>query len=92
MRLCPSSSRPTVTVQVPSRTTSDTWFELADHLKEACWQLGATTYCLHEWTEPTDEKPDPETRQMPGDNALPSDVRSQREYRRVGRRGIKHWR
>lgn len=81
----------TALLQAPSRTDSDTWFELAEHLKEACWRLGATTYCLHEWTEPTDEKPDPETRQMPGDNALPSHERSRREYRRIGRRGIKHW-
>jgi|HubBroStandDraft_2_1064218.scaffolds.fasta_scaffold04087_7 hypothetical protein len=40
--------------QVPS----DAWFDLAECLRKACWQLGSATYCLHEWPEPDDSGAD----------------------------------
>ena len=40
--------------QVPS----DAWFDLAECLGHACWQLGSATHCLHEWPEPDDSRAD----------------------------------
>jgi hypothetical protein len=37
---------------------SDAWFDLAERLRKACWQLGSATHCLHEWTEPDDSRAD----------------------------------
>jgi hypothetical protein len=36
------------------RVPSDAWFDLAERLRKACWQLGSASYCLHEWAEPDD--------------------------------------
>lgn len=37
---------------------SDAWFDLAERLRKACWQLGSASYCLHEWPEPDDSRAD----------------------------------
>jgi DNA-binding PadR family transcriptional regulator len=34
---------------------------LADRLKQTSWQLGSALYCLNEWPEPDETKPDHET-------------------------------
>jgi hypothetical protein len=39
-------------------TPSEAWFELGERLQRACSLLGSATHCLHEWPEPSDEKPD----------------------------------
>ncbi len=33
------------------------WFELSERLHHATWRLGSATYCLNEWIEPADERP-----------------------------------
>jgi hypothetical protein len=38
--------------------TSDEIIAVGDQLREACWRLGAATYCLHEWAEPDDVSAD----------------------------------
>jgi hypothetical protein len=40
------------------RVPSDAWFDLAERLRKACWQLGSATHCLHEWPEPDDSRAD----------------------------------
>lgn len=40
------------------RVPSDAWFDLAERLRKACWQLGSASYCLHEWPEPDDSRAD----------------------------------
>jgi hypothetical protein len=40
------------------RVSSDEWFSLAGRLKTECWQLGSATYCLQDWSEPDDTRPD----------------------------------
>jgi hypothetical protein len=40
------------------KVPSDAWFDLAERLGKACWQLGSATYCLHEWPEPDDSRAD----------------------------------
>jgi hypothetical protein len=40
------------------KVPSDAWFDLADRLRKACWQLGSASYCLHEWPEPDDSDAD----------------------------------
>jgi hypothetical protein len=37
---------------------SDAWFDLAERLRKACWQLGSATHCLYEWPEPDDSRAD----------------------------------
>jgi hypothetical protein len=40
------------------KVPSDAWFDLAERLRKACWQLGSATHCLHEWPEPDDSRAD----------------------------------
>lgn len=42
------------------KVLSDAWFDLAECLRKACWQLGSATHCLHEWPEPDDSRADTE--------------------------------
>lgn len=37
---------------------SKEWFELSERLHWSCWRLASATYCLTEWMEPEDERPD----------------------------------
>jgi hypothetical protein len=37
---------------------SGTWFELGERLRWAYWLLGSAAYCLEEWIEPDDARPD----------------------------------
>jgi hypothetical protein len=70
---------------------SDAWFELAERLQRACWLVGSASYCLREWDEPQDARPDIETHLEPGEERLAQEVRARRRYRRVGRRNIRLW-
>jgi hypothetical protein len=38
--------------------TSDAWFELGERLQRDCRRVGSATYCLREWSEPDDARPD----------------------------------
>jgi DNA-binding PadR family transcriptional regulator len=38
--------------------SSEAWFELGEHLQDACSRLGSATHCLREWEEPSDDGPD----------------------------------
>lgn len=38
------------------------WTTLADRLQDVLWQLGGATYCLFEWAEPDDIRPDVDDR------------------------------
>jgi hypothetical protein len=37
---------------------SDTWHALSQRLQRACNRLESASYCLHEWPEPDDSRPD----------------------------------
>src|ERR1700677_3581440 len=37
---------------------SDTWHALGQRLQRACERLASANYCLHEWPEPDDSRPD----------------------------------
>jgi hypothetical protein len=70
---------------------SDAWFELSERLQKACWLVGSASYCLREWSEPQDARPDIETHLEPGEERLAREVRARRRYRRVGRRNTRLW-
>jgi hypothetical protein len=40
---------------------SDAWFEFGKRLGAECRRLGSATYCLAEWSEPDDTRPDVDT-------------------------------
>ncbi len=40
--------------------TSEDWFALSEHLREAAWRVGSATYCAGEWAEPDDAAADVE--------------------------------
>jgi hypothetical protein len=40
------------------KVPSDAWFDLAECLRKACWQLGSATHCLREWPEPDGSRAD----------------------------------
>lgn len=70
---------------------SDAWFELAERLGCACWQLGSATHCQHEWDEPDDTRIDTDERDEPGDDLLDAEERHHRRDRRHGRRNTWRW-
>jgi hypothetical protein len=70
---------------------SDAWFGVAERLQVACWRVGSATYCLHEWREPDDARPDVDDRCEAGDDALDSEELGRVRYRRTGRRGVWRW-
>lgn len=37
---------------------SDAWHALGERLQRACERLASANYCLHEWAEPDDSRPD----------------------------------
>jgi len=73
-------------------TSSDTWFHLGERLRTGARRLGAATYCIHEWAEPTDERADIDDHTDPSDAALRPPERKRREALRVGRRDLYSWR
>ena len=70
---------------------SDDWFALAERLQRVCRTLGSATYCLYEWCEPEDEKPDIDTHVAASDDGLSEDERNRRRARRAGRRNTTLW-
>jgi hypothetical protein len=44
------------------RAGSEAWSELGERLRVLCVKLAVEHYCLHEWPEPDDERPDTEAR------------------------------
>jgi hypothetical protein len=44
------------------RGSSEAWSELGQRLRVLCVRLAVAHYCLHEWPEPDDERPDSEAR------------------------------
>ena len=49
---------------------SDAWFELGERLHRDCRRVGSATYCLREWAEPDDARPDVDDRHDPADEGL----------------------
>lgn len=47
----------------PGEVPSETWLALRQRLDAAAWLVASATYCLHEWSEPSDDSldsgPDP---------------------------------
>jgi hypothetical protein len=72
--------------------SSDGWFEMATNLRTAAWRLGSATYCLWQWSEPTDDRPDIDDHTMPGDELLGDEERARCRQRRSGRRNTNLWR
>lgn len=72
--------------------SSDGWFEMANRLRTAAWRLGSATYCLWQWSEPTDNRPDIDNHTMPGDVLLGDEERAGCRQRRSGRRNTNLWR
>jgi hypothetical protein len=70
---------------------SDAWFGVAERLQAACWRVGSATYCLREWREPDDARPDVDDRCDTGDERLDSEELGRVRYRRTGRRGVWRW-
>jgi hypothetical protein len=70
---------------------SDAWFGVAERLQEACWRVGSATYCLREWREPDDARPDVDDRCDSGDDMLDFEELGGVRYRRTGRRCVWRW-
>jgi len=70
---------------------SDAWLGIAERLQAACWRVGSATYCLREWREPDDTRPDVNDRCDSGDDLLDSEELGGVRYRRSGRRGVWRW-
>ncbi|HYM53932.1 MAG TPA: hypothetical protein VES97_01110 [Solirubrobacteraceae bacterium] len=77
-------------VQADPGPPSDEWFELADRLQRAAWQLGAASHCLYEWAEPDDAEADIDD-QDPADDGLDPAERKRLWVRRAGRRHVQQW-
>jgi len=72
-------------------SSSDDWFEMANRLRTAAWRLGSATYCLLQWSEPTDDRADIDDHTMPGDELLGDEEIARRRRRRIGRRSTNLW-
>jgi transcriptional regulator with XRE-family HTH domain len=70
---------------------SDEWFVLAERLQRACRRMGSASYCLYEWSEPSDDQSDIDDRREPGDDLLEPAERDRRRARRMSRRNISLW-
>jgi hypothetical protein len=70
---------------------SDAWFGVAERLQASCWRVGSATYCLREWREPDDARPDVDDRWDTGDDVLDSEELGRVRYRRTGQRGVWRW-
>ncbi|MGP0101916.1 MAG: hypothetical protein ACLPUT_09920 [Solirubrobacteraceae bacterium] len=73
-----------------AETLSDEWFALAERLSGSLRLLGSATYCLWEWAEPDDARPDIDERSGSPDEGLDDGERARRR-RRVGRRNVQLW-
>jgi hypothetical protein len=79
------------TALLDGSSSSDGWFEMATRLRTAAWRLGSATYCLWQWSEPTDDRADIDDHTMPGDDLLGDEERARRRQRRIGRRNTRLW-
>lgn len=70
---------------------SDAWFELGERLQRDCRRVGSATYCLREWIEPDDTRPDVDDHSDPSDKGLDPDEQTKRHARRIGRRNFRLW-
>ncbi len=70
---------------------SDAWFELGERLQQDCRRVGAATYCLREWNEPDDTRPDVDDHSDPSDKGHDPREQNKRRARRAGRRNIRLW-
>lgn len=71
-----------------TRAHSDLWFCLAKRLPAPATNIGAAIYCLMEWPEPDDARPDIDDYSDPDDNNLDPDERARRRSLRTGRRHV----
>jgi hypothetical protein len=69
--------------------SSDEWFELAERLHRLCRGLGGMTYCLREWAEPQDVRPDRDKLLDPDDERLPPAAQQHLRILRSGRRRLR---
>lgn len=69
-------------------THSDLWFCLAKRLPAPATNIGAAIYCLTEWPEPDDARPDIDDYSDPCDDSLDSEERGRRRSLRTGRRYV----
>jgi hypothetical protein len=67
---------------------SDLWFDLATRLTAPATCIGAAIYCLMEWPEPDDARPDVDGYSHPDDHNLSPEERGHRRLLRRGRRNI----
>lgn len=67
---------------------SDAWFEMGELLRRTCRDVGKATYCLGEWAEPDDARPDLDDRLRPDERCLGRVEQAQRKALRAGRRNI----
>ncbi len=67
---------------------SDWWFDLAARLAAPATSVGAAIYCLLEWPEPEDARPDVDDYSDPDDDNLDPEERGSRRSLRVGRRNV----
>ena len=69
-RLTMADALAEATALLDGRGSSESWFEVANRLRTAAWRLGSATYCLWQWSEPADDRPDIDDHTMPGDVLL----------------------
>lgn len=69
-------------------THSDLWFDLAARLAAPATNVGAAIYCLLEWPEPEDARPDVDDYSDPDDDNFDPEERGSRRSLRVGRRNV----
>jgi hypothetical protein len=71
-----------------TRIHSDMWFCLANRLSGPATSISAAIYCLTEWPEPDDARPDTDDYSDPGDASLDPEERGRRRSLRTGRRQV----
>lgn len=71
-----------------TQTRSDSWFDLAARLAAPAASIGAAIYCLMEWPEPDDARPDVDDYSDPDDENLDPEERKHRRSLRMGRRNV----
>jgi len=70
---------------------SDRWLALGEHLHRDTRRLASAMHCLHEWSEPHDDRSDIDDHSEPGDERLETSERARVRARRVGRRNLHLW-
>jgi len=81
-----------MTMPIAPGPSSDAWFEVAARLRHALWRQGSMRYCLFEWAEPDDARPDIDEHADPSDAEFSEAERKRRRARRSGRRNVRLWR